>query len=140
MSDLKSFIKNECRKYNISLPKNYDAIKIPLKGILISHKLDLIKKIAETNGGKCLTKTWLGNITPHNFQCKNNHVWKARPNDIKRGHWCPECFQSKRGYSQRLSIDKMREIAANHGGLCLSKTYVNVNKKNKWQCAMGHQW
>lgn len=38
-----------------------------------------------------------------------------------------------------LTLDDCHQTAAEHGGLCLSTTYVNTHKtKMKWQCAKGH--
>ena len=34
----------------------------------------------------------------------------------------------------------MREYAAQKGGKCLSKKYINNKTKLKWQCGKGHQW
>ena len=42
--------------------------------------------------------------------------------------------------SNKLTIDKMHEIAAKKGGLCLSKVYTNNHSKLIWQCAKGHTW
>ena len=88
---MKAFIKDECTKNNVTLPDKYDILDIPLDGVYISDKLDKIKEIAIKHGGQCLSESWLGNITPHKFKCVKNHTWEARPNDIKRGHWCPKC-------------------------------------------------
>lgn len=34
----------------------------------------------------------------------------------------------------------MRKLATKRGGKCLSKTYINVGTRLKWQCAEGHIW
>lgn len=39
-----------------------------------------------------------------------------------------------------FSIEDMRRIATEKGGLCLSELYVNQLTKLKWQCAEGHVW
>lgn len=39
-----------------------------------------------------------------------------------------------------LSIDDMRQSAAERGGVCLSKEYVNQLTKLTWKCSDGHIW
>jgi hypothetical protein len=34
----------------------------------------------------------------------------------------------------------MQALALSKGGRCLSKTYVNVNTKLRWQCDQQHIW
>ena len=41
---------------------------------------------------------------------------------------------------KKLTIEDMHTIAKERGGRCLSKTYVNVDTKLKWQCEKGHVW
>ena len=38
------------------------------------------------------------------------------------------------------TIDMMHELAAEHGGWCLSTTYSNNKTKLTWKCAKGHVW
>ncbi len=42
--------------------------------------------------------------------------------------------------SRRLTIEQMQRIANEHGGKCLSDTYVNNRTKLRWRCAQGHEW
>lgn len=54
-----------------------------------------IVKIALENGGECLDKEYLASNLKMKFKCIDNHEWEARPNDIKRGTWCPSCRSNK---------------------------------------------
>jgi len=58
-----------------------------------SKKLTLkdMHKLAETKGGKCLSVKYINARTKLKWQCKNDHTWKANPDSVKRGSWCPEC-------------------------------------------------
>jgi hypothetical protein len=53
--------------------------------------IDCLKKLAEIRNGKCLSEECIGNKTKVKWQCENNHVWEATPNNVMRGSWCPEC-------------------------------------------------
>ena len=42
--------------------------------------------------------------------------------------------------TQKLSLDEFKNIAKERGGKCLSKKYVNIDTKLKWECSKGHVW
>jgi hypothetical protein len=42
--------------------------------------------------------------------------------------------------SQKLTLAEFQNIAEERGGKCLSKKYVNIDTKLKWQCSKGHVW
>lgn len=94
-----------------------------------------MQKIAQLQGGKCLSNRYINNRTKLKWQCRYGHEWKAKPSHIKDGHWCPKCAKNIKG-----TIDEMRKIAEDRGGKCLSKTYINAFKKLRWECANGHIW
>jgi hypothetical protein len=96
--------------------------------------LEELQKIAESHGGKCLSKDYINMRTKLKWQCKMNHVWKATPYPIKKGTWCPTCSRIK------YSIEDMQKIAAERGGKCLSEKYENSEENLTWQCAEGHTW
>ncbi|WP_153631491.1 zinc-ribbon domain-containing protein [Prolixibacter sp. SD074] len=39
-----------------------------------------------------------------------------------------------------ISIKEMQKLAMQHGGMCLSNSYINSKTKLWWQCAKGHCW
>ncbi len=39
-----------------------------------------------------------------------------------------------------LTIEEMRDIAKQRGGLCLSSEYMGNKVKLKWQCSDKHVW
>lgn len=99
-----------------------------------------MQKTAMERGGKCLSKEYVNSQTKLKWQCAEGHEWEARPNGIRKGRWCPTCFNSRRGASQRLNIKIMQEIARQRGGECLSKSYKNARSPLEWKCAEGHVW
>jgi hypothetical protein len=102
----------------------------------MSKKLTIqgMQQLAESQGGKCLSDTYVDNRSQLLWQCAKGHQWMAVPSSIQRGSWCPFC--AGRG----KTIRDMRQLAAQKGGQCLSDTYVNPQSKLVWQCAKGHQW
>jgi len=42
--------------------------------------------------------------------------------------------------SESYSIKDLKKLASAKGGNCLSRTYIGVKEKYKWQCKKGHEW
>jgi len=95
-----------------------------------------MQKLAETNGGKCLSNAYVNLKTKLKWQCAKGHTWEAVPYQMRRGTWCPVCDREKR----MPTIEEMHQIAKARGGECLSVEYVHSKTKLKWQCAEGHVW
>lgn len=98
------------------------------------------QELAMRREGRCLSTEYKGNKIKLIWECSEGHKWKARPNDISSGYWCPKCGLEAGASKQRLSIDEMMEIARLRGGRCLSASYINRRTKLRWECAEGHQW
>ncbi len=50
---------------------------------------------AQSRGGKCLSEQYINTTTKLRWECKRGHQWDARPSDVKKGTWCPECARGK---------------------------------------------
>lgn len=61
--------------------------------------IEEMRHIAKNMGGKCLSKTYVNNLTKLKWKCSNGHTWEARPADVKRGQWCPYC---SKGIGERI--------------------------------------
>lgn len=98
--------------------------------------LQEMQMLARKHGGKCLSQEYQGVFAKLLWECREGHRWKARPNAIKQGQWCPVCKVKK----LKLTLEEMQEIARKQGGKCLSQKYVNARTKLLWKCGEGHQW
>ena len=94
-----------------------------------------MQNLAKQKGGKCLSKEYVNVSTKLTWKCKEGHIWKALPVNVKKGHWCPACAGVVKS-----SIEEMQKIAESRGGKCLSREYTNNYTKLKWQCKKGHVW
>ena len=95
-----------------------------------------MRSIAESRGGKCLSVKYLSNKTKLLWQCDKGHEWLARPDGVKNsGYWCLECAGKQLG-----TLQEMQAIATEHGGKCLSESYVNSSTNLLWQCEKRHEW
>lgn len=84
------YIIEQCKQKNIEINSNininYRELSLPVRS-----KLQEMKDIAQAKDGECLSGVYLGNSIKLLWQCKNGHKWKATPQVVKRGSWCPEC-------------------------------------------------
>jgi hypothetical protein len=97
--------------------------------------IEKMQELAASKGGLCLSDTYVDSTTHLQWQCAVGHIWSAQPERVRR-HWCAQCSFEH----MRLGIDKMREIARERGGRCLSDMYTNVVTPLSWQCIEGHTW
>ncbi|MBU4348312.1 zinc-ribbon domain-containing protein, partial [Patescibacteria group bacterium] len=67
-----------------------------------------MKEFAKKKGGKCLSKKYTNLKTKLKWECKNKHIWEARPNNvINMNRWCTICSQ---GISERICRDIFKTI------------------------------
>ena len=97
--------------------------------------LQQLKQIAASRGGELLSKEYRDAKTHVRWRCANGHEWRAVPDSVKQGTWCPVC-----GGRFQLTLGRMREQAHSFGGKCLSKEYVNAGSSLLWRCVQGHEW
>lgn len=99
-----------------------------------------MRQIASERSGECLSTRYVDAFTRLRWRCREGHEWSADPGTIVQGSWCPECRWHASYSRARLSIEIMREVAAERGGACLSPDYHGVHVRLKWRCARGHKW
>src|SRR5574341_470816 len=94
-------------------------------------------QLAEKRGFK-----WIGDKLPKNgriktlWQCKEQHQWLMRYNNIYSGQGCPFCSKSI-----RLMVKDYYDLANQRNFLWLDKELpTNGHVKTRWQCSDGHQW
>ena len=107
-------------------------------------ELKAMRLLAGKRGGKCLSASYINNRRPLLWECKLGHRWKAIPANVKggkkRGTWCLECYNLRRRFRTRDSIETMKKLARSMGGACLSEEHMNSKSKLTWQCDKGHCW
>jgi len=91
------------------------------------------QSVAKSFGGKCLSEEYVNARTKLIWQCSEGHIFRSILSNVKKGFWCAECHN--RG---RLTIDKLKKIARDRGGECLSNKYIDNKTKLKWRCSNGH--
>jgi hypothetical protein len=102
-----------------------------------AYDIDDLAMHAETKGGHCLSKTFLGANVKHHWQCAEEHEWDATWTQVNIiGTWCPVCAGSR----ILEPLKELQDIAEAKGGLCLSAEYKGVFHQLLFRCQHGHEW
>lgn len=100
IDQIKEIIGSVCFEQGIRLPNNFATIKLDLKPVgLKTSEEEMLEKIhrkAEEKGFRLLSSNYLGSQTPHEFMCKNNHIFTKRPYSLFIGQGCMECYKQNR--------------------------------------------
>ena len=73
----------------------------------IALTIDDMHVIAEERGGKCLSENYLNTDTKILWECAEGHQWKASPDRIKSGRWCPICSS---GLGERICREFFEQL------------------------------
>lgn len=89
------------------------------------------EEIAKRRNGKLLSRKFLNVNSNLRWKCNVcNYIWLARPANIKRGTWCPNCAIVEKK-KLHYNIQDMQKLAKEklYGGKCLSNRYKGIYKK-----------
>lgn len=124
-------VNSERQKIVRTIRKKYKGRKLPL---------EFYQTVAEALGGKCLSPAYMDSNHDLKFQCKRNHIWEATGASIALGNCCGQCHRLYLAESRKWDIQKCDEIAAERGGRCITRIYVNSRTPMEWECENGHRW
>ncbi len=97
--------------------------------------LAVLRAQAERLGGTCLSKCCRSGKVLLRYQCAVGHRFQRRGHELKRGIWCPKCRGVGTG-----DLARMRRLARERGGECLSSEYDGCEPKLRWRCHQRHEW
>jgi hypothetical protein len=102
--------------------------------------IEYMNELAERNGGHCISKTYKNSHTHLDWECDKEHRWKAKPNNIQQGQWCPTCRRVQLADKQRTPYAVIASHAVSQRGRLISRTYTHNKEKLEWECDKGHRW
>ena len=102
------------------------------------NTLETMISMAESRGGKCLSKKYVNSQTNLEWECKCGHTWFAMPSNVKSGTWCPKCAPIKMGLKRRENIESIKLLAKKNDCELISKEYNNAFETLKWKCHKDH--
>ncbi len=132
---MKEYILRACRRAGVRIPLSAKKALVNLQDVFLYRRMQTVQEMASAKGGRCVSKTYLGSNSKLSFECANHHFFWMVPTTIQQGHWCPRCAIAGRVERQRKpTIEEMRQIAASHGGKCLSAHYASTEEYLVWNC------
>jgi len=107
ISDLYKYIIARCEDLGVQIPQHNKIDVSAIQSTYRAKNLLFLQEIAKEQGGKLISKIYLGTHSNHIWECSVGHKWEATPHNIKRGRWCPKCATEIRGNLTRLDIEQM---------------------------------
>jgi hypothetical protein len=102
--------------------------------------LERCRQVAKDRGGKCLSESYLTARKPLEWECLEGHRWKATPDNVRRGEWCPECAKKLIQEAKiKYSLQECESYANELGGK-LVETNFESRRNWLWECRNGHRW
>lgn len=127
-NNIYSHLINTFKKYNMNFP-TIEEKDINLKNVYQEDYYNDLVKIAQNKGGSVESTVYLGSSTKMTFKCKDGHLFDSQANKVKLGSWCPYCTGQKGN-----TLDKIKELAIQNGGQCLSEKYIDNQYKYEFSC------
>jgi len=123
---IKDYILRACQRLGVRIPLGAKKALVNIEDVFLYRRMQTVQEMASMKGGRCLSKTYLGSNSKLKFQCANHHSFWMSPTNVQQGHWRPKCAIARRVERQRKhTIEEMRQLAASHGGKCLSTHYTS---------------
>ncbi|CAB3796486.1 hypothetical protein LMG28688_04317 [Paraburkholderia caffeinitolerans] len=98
---------------------------------------------AAASGSTVLDRSWRGTAARYRLRCAAGHTWSCLGQSLLRGARCNVCAAmtgAQRGVPLSDGLERLRAIAARHGGACLSTDYAGSSAFYRFRCAQGHEW
>ena len=134
-ADLYDFLAKQLRRAGIRAFCKKDDIRLDLKKIYAPEFLAKFQAVVSTKKGTLVSGKTASRECAITMRCSEGHEWNTTVGYIVRGNWCPECAGNV-----KLTLEGLQQLAAEHGGKCLSRTYRNARTKMRWECEKGHKW
>lgn len=100
-------------------------------------EMDVILYFCKEKGIECLSEKYTDNKTPLKWKCSKGHIWESTFYSIRyfKKHFCKICKKER-----KTTIEKVKKIAEEKGGKCLSGKIEKCDSKLKFECCNGHTW
>ena len=113
---------------------------MPKPRATLNRSISDMHELAISRGGVCTSIEYKNSQTKLGWKCSQGHEWKANPNKVQQGRWCPECAKKTNGAYRKHSLKHFQDFATKRGGKCLTKFYENSAALMSWTCEKGHSW
>lgn len=94
--DIITFLKNVLEQQGIKIIQDLSTISSPDLYKNYMSALKELNELAQQRGGRCSATEYKGSKGKIEFECSNGHTFSKRPNDLKNGQWCMDCYIDNR--------------------------------------------
>lgn len=95
----------------------------------------IIRDIVKSKGGELLSE-YINKKTPVKVRCRCDHEFCIKPEHLKKGSWCTECFIEKK---REKAARGLKGIIESKGGILFSE-YLKAKEKVIVECKEGHRF
>ncbi len=95
----------------------------------------IIRDIIESKGSQMLSE-YVDKSTPIKIKCKNGHLFEAKPEHLKKGSWCNNCFLDRK---KEKAAYELKDLIESKGGKLLTD-YSSAKEKVWIECSKGHKF
>ncbi|MDB5799961.1 MAG: hypothetical protein JWL63_900 [Rhodocyclales bacterium] len=107
---------------------------------VLDHK-PALRAVADSNGVICLDETWRSWSHKYNFVCAEGHAFSLSARRFGEARVpCSTCRQIARAQRDTQAFDRLRQIATDKGGVCLTEAFTKRCDYYDFRCASGHTW
>jgi hypothetical protein len=103
--------------------------------------LETAMEAAITNGGRCLSESYVNARASLLWECKFGHRWRTSLYKIRSGQWCRICRTKQTAAKLQLTLDEVQKRARQKGGVCLATEYGGTaGTVLQFECVHQHRW
>lgn len=142
IKELKMLDDEVINSYLSSVEKQVNEFKIDYSKLPTNERyLEPLRKIAESNGGKLISRQYINNNTKLEFEDKNGNRFFRKPGevkDIRNPRWSP--FELQKIRVPEYQFQKIKDLIESNGGKIISREYINANTKIEFEDKEGKKF
>ena len=143
--DFAKQIKDQAISFGIDISDLDFESEVDLSSAYVREdRLEELVSILEPKNIKVLSKKWLTANAKYSLECTVcGHKWKASGSaffNSRKIAGCRICGYKSTAELNRGGLEDLRVYAAEHGGTCLSDSYVSRRWVYKWRCSKGDEF
>lgn len=98
--------------------------------------MEKIREIIEERKGTLISGYYENLESTFVIRCEREHIFETKAAYLKQKKWCRKCAN----LDKEIQLEKIKEIAFNRGGKCISEQYINKDTKLSFVCVNNHEF
>ena len=141
-SAIQEFIYDALDPTHKALVKNKELLDVSRIQTGRGEELARLQKLAQTRGGRLISKIYIDSQTPLVWDCGNplHDSWRAVPSSITQGTWCPRCGDEEAAKKRRTPIEEVKKLGTLREWVYLGEEAQYQPRRYKFRCGNGHEF